>query len=131
MGFFKKKENERKEEPKSEPKPEKKEEDKKNICEACGKSYEFALSITYLNGKKSCRHDDPSTGKSKIEKKRHANAMASAEAYKLAGERRALEGETMTPVKSTQKGSAGKTELLPKNVIEGLTEKMKVELGEK
>ena len=130
MGFFKKKENERREEPKSEPKPEKKAENKKNICEVCGKPYEFALSITYLNGKKSCRHDDPSTGQSKIVKKRHANAMASAEALRLAGEQRALEGEAMIPVKSTQAGSAGKVESIPKKIIEGLTEKMKVELGE-
>lgn len=35
-----------------------------DICEICGKEYEYALSVhVWPNGTKTCRHDDPSPEK--------------------------------------------------------------------
>jgi len=54
------------------------------ICNVCGKPYEFALAVKYLNGIATCEHDNPDIGLSKLEKQRKQNRLASEDANRLA-----------------------------------------------
>ena len=106
-----------------------KEEKKKevNICPICGKPYDYALTVTIVDGKQVCRHDQPSP-KSKTVTQRHANEEASVAAMRMAAEAKAMDVETgnvMVPIRSTQSGKdQGKTQMIPKKVLESIEEKV-------
>lgn len=98
----------------------------KKICPVCGKSYDFALSVNYLeDGNKTCLHDSPDTGPSRIENKRKENASLSAEARQQAAEyARNIPREEN--VKITEKN---KTVEVPKKLVDTLTERIKPVIG--
>jgi len=103
-------------------------EKKQNICEVCGKPYDFALTVHYENGKKYCRHDEPSQGKS-VTKKRHENELASIEALKMANAHKRADAEAginkMVPVTGKpQKGYVNPTEMIPESAIKSIEEKV-------
>ena len=109
-----------------------KETKKENICNVCGKPYEYALTVKTVNGKQSCEHDSPTAGPSKIAKRRSVNVEASVMALRMAAEQKKIDSETgdnkMIPVKSTQKGKGyGQTEMIPEKVIKSIEEKVKEE----
>ena len=107
----------------------------KFICPICNKSYEFALHTWQDENKKwYCEHDKADTGRKGISLKRHENYDASMMALKMAVEQKRMDLEMgvnkEVPVQSYQKGSFGKTEMLPQKVIESLEKKIAPELQE-
>lgn len=101
---------------------------KENICEICGKPYEYALSVSIIDGVKTCKHDSD-VKKNSLSLKRHTNYDLSAEALKLAAFQKQITTEVNpeVEVKSYQKGSEGRTEKIPKKVIDSIIEKVKDE----
>ena len=105
----------------------------KNICPICHKEYEYQLRVSIVDGKTTCLHDSKvPTDKTRL--KRHANYDASMMALKMAVEQKRMDLEMgvnkMEVVQSYQKGSFGKTEMLPQKVIESLEKKIAPELQE-
>jgi len=98
----------------------------KNICDVCGKEYEYALSVSIINGVKKCKHDSD-VQPNKTELKRHANYESSLEALKMANLARQENPIEEISVISSQKGSSGKTERIPKKVVDSILEKVKNE----
>jgi len=94
-----------------------------NICNICGKKYEYALSVSIIDGVKTCKHDSD-VQPNKTELKRHANYEASAEALKMANIARKENPVEEESVRSTQSGSYGKTESIPKKVIDSIETKI-------
>ena len=107
----------------------------KFICPIRNKSYEFALHIWQDENKNwYCEHDKADTGRKGISLKRHENYDASMMALKMAAEQKRMDLEMgvgkEVPVQSYQKGSFGKTEMLPQKVIDSIREKVTPELKE-
>jgi hypothetical protein len=96
------------------------------ICEVCGKPYEYALTVHYnKDGTKTCEHDNPSAGPSKVDARRKENAAASAiarqQAAEYAGSRPREEMVTINP----PKGDTGKKpEVVPKIVVDSIQQKI-------
>jgi len=105
----------------------------KNICPICHEEYEYQLRVGVVDGKTTCLHDSKvPTDRARL--KRHANYDASMMALKMAAEQKRMDMEMgagkEVPVTSYQKGSFGKTEMLPQKVIESLEKKIAPELQE-
>ena len=105
----------------------------KNICPICHKEYEYQLRVSVVDGKTTCLHDSKiPTDKTRL--KRHENYDVSMMALKMAAEQKRMDMEMgvnkMEVVRSYQKGSFGKTEMLPQKVIDSIREKVTPELQE-
>jgi len=105
----------------------------KNICPVCLRPYEYQLRVSVVDGKTTCLHDSKiPTNKTRL--KRHENYDASMMALKMAAEQKRMDLEMgvnkEVSVQSYQKGSFGKTEMLPQKVIESLEKKIAPELQE-
>ena len=99
----------------------------KNICPVCLRPYEYQLRVSVVDGKTTCLHDsEVPTSKTRL--KRHENYDASIMALKMAAEQKRMDMEMgvgkEVPVQSYQKGSFGKTEMLPEKVIKSIEEKV-------
>jgi len=99
------------------------EDKQKLICPICHKPYEFALRTWRDDKGWHCEHDNPSP-RSKIEVRRHQNYDASMEAVRMANRMKAQEGNEEVSIISTQDGSKGRMEKIPKKVVESIKEKV-------
>ena len=84
-------------------------------CPLCSKAIQLDPSMLNVSGKRS------------MENQSKMNAEASREAIKLAGEQKEIDrttGEEDVAITSYQDGSQGKTERIPKKVIESIEEKI-------
>lgn len=98
---------------------------KDKTCHVCGKSYEYALSTSHVDGKETCVHDAPRPNL--LQKKRKENIERTMESHKMAGAmQRSTPQEKMVAVKRPpgRKSRYGReVEHVPESVIKGLEEK--------
>ena len=105
----------------------------KNICPICHKEYEYQLRVSVVDGKTTCLHDSKvPTNKTRL--KRHENYDVSMMALKMAAEQKRMDLEMGVnkeiPITSYQKGSEGKTAMLPEKVVRSIEQKVAPSLKE-